>query len=152
MTSADHGMGYDLVALHTRWNQNAFKDLLGPEAVYFTILRDPSDTFESLFSYIHMNAHLEMGLNSFIDKLESTPRLRKKRILNYLGLNLQMYEISGLNDGDLSKDEEVDWAIQQIDNNFDLVMIAESMAESTVLLAHLLCLPLKVLNTKLTCW
>ena len=40
-----------MTVLHTRWNQKEFSKILGPGSKYVTILRDPSDAFESLYNY-----------------------------------------------------------------------------------------------------
>ncbi len=42
---------YNVFAMHARFNHEAFSSLLGPSATYVTILRDPADAFESIYSY-----------------------------------------------------------------------------------------------------
>ncbi len=43
--------GYDVAAFHTRWNHTAMRQMLGEEAVFATILRDPVSQFESMYNY-----------------------------------------------------------------------------------------------------
>ena len=59
--------GYNAVALHTVWSQTEVGRLLGrEEARYVTILRDPVDQFESLYSYVHFDKKLHMGIERFV--------------------------------------------------------------------------------------
>ena len=56
-------------------------------------------------------------------------------------MNQQLYDL-GITTG-----RGIEEAIKEIDTMFDLVMIAERMAESLVLLADLLCVPLQDVAT-----
>ena len=75
-----------MTALHTRWNHKQFVDLLGPNAIYFTILRDPSDAFESLYEYVGLEVTFGMNLTDFISILgkenAESEKLSRKRCLN----------------------------------------------------------------------
>ena len=133
--------GYDMTALHTKWNHKVFSETLGKAAVFVTIFRDPSDAFESLYSYMKLQNSYKMKLPDFIQHLDTDPNLARKRINGYAGLNLQMFEF-GLTDKDMFNRKAVESKIAEIDAGFDLVMITERMPESLVLLADLLCLPL----------
>ena len=59
---------YNIVCLHCRWNQDYFARLLGPEAFFFTILRDPTEAFESYYSYANLEMETRMNLSTFINK------------------------------------------------------------------------------------
>jgi hypothetical protein len=79
---------YDVVALHTRWNHDVFRfngstlqfidqyvlimicysRLLGLESVFVSILRDPTDTFESLYTYGHLDEAFNMSLQTYIKR------------------------------------------------------------------------------------
>ncbi len=58
------------------------------------------------------------------------------------GLNNMMLDL-GLSPNDLNNDEIVRKKIEEVESDFDLVMISEKMDESLVLLADLLCIPLE---------
>ena len=45
-----------------------FRDLLGDDATYFTILRNPVDLFESLYSYVDFQTALKLDLHSYIQR------------------------------------------------------------------------------------
>ena len=49
----------DIFCLHSVWsNMTTVKSILHPNSVYFTILRDPIDVFESLWTYFDCSLHL----------------------------------------------------------------------------------------------
>ena len=52
-------------------------------------------------------------------------------------MNQQLYDLG------VTTERGIEGAIKEIDTTFDLVMIAERMGESLVLLADLLCIPLQ---------
>ena len=133
--------GYDMTLLHTKWNHEVFREALGQKAVFVTILRDPSDTFESLYSYFKLQNYYKMELPKFIQRLDQDPSLSDKRFHGYLGLNMQIFEF-GFNLNDRNNKTAIDKKIKEIESNFDLVMIMEKLPESLVLLADSLCLPL----------
>ena len=58
------------------------------------------------------------------------------------GLNQQLYDM-GMNDTELLDTLSIERKISDVDNEFDLVMIAEKFEESLVLLADLMCWPLE---------
>ena len=58
-----------------------------------------------------------------------------------MGLNQQMFDL-GLPIADLEEHAKVEAAVAALDRDFALVMIAERMRESLVLLAALLCVSL----------
>ena len=136
-----HGhITYDVSLLHSVWNASAFKSLLGPEAAFFTVLRDPVDAFESLFTYTKMERNLGgIGLSEYINKLSLNHTF--PRVPNLLGLNQQSWDL-GVNESDFNSPDKLMKKVSELDGDFDLVLIAEKMDESLVLLAHLLCVPL----------
>ena len=56
-------------------------------------------------------------------------------------MNQQLYDLG------VTTERGIEGAIKEIDTTFDLVMIAERMGESLVLLADLLCIPLQDVAT-----
>lgn len=53
--------GYQAFVLHTMWDQEEVEQVLGKGATYITILRDPVDQFESLYSYSHFEKKITCG-------------------------------------------------------------------------------------------
>ena len=132
--------GYNLFALHTKWSQKEVEKLLGQSAKYITILRDPVENFESLYNYAHFSDTFKMNLedfvHSYIEKNKTIPRIKK-----YMGRNQQLYDL-GLLLKDMINIDAIRDKIQEIDKNFDLVMIAEDFDASLVFLSEELCWPL----------
>lgn len=132
---------YDIFNLHTVWNQTATRDLLGPDAVYVTILRHPVDLFESLYAYTNFQTVLKLNLHEYIQSLNVSETLYQHRINQYMGLNQQLYDL-GLPLVDLYKLDAIKDRIKEMEKEFDLVLFSEMFDESMVLLADKLCWPL----------
>ncbi|XP_059086821.1 galactosylceramide sulfotransferase-like isoform X2 [Tigriopus californicus] len=131
---------YDVIALHTRWNYDQFKFLLGSKAVFFTILREPSEVFESLFSYVSFEEKLQVNISEYLQRSKD-PKYRANRLGGFLGLNQQLWDLGV--DLDISRDKkDIEWHIQRLSQQFDLVLITDRIDESLVLLAQLLRVPL----------
>ena len=138
--------GYQAVVLHTMWSQQEVEKVLGKGAIYITILRDPVDQFESLYSFAHFESKLHENIEGFVRKYvereHEMPRMNgieAPRMNGYLGRNQQLWDL-GLTD--TSNFDLVKAKVQELDKNFHLVMIAEHFEESLVLLSHQLCWPL----------
>ena len=112
----------------------------GQKHFFFTILRDPVDAFESLFSYAGIGENLGgLDLSSYVRQLSLNKTFPRKP--NLLGLNQQAWDL-GINQETFSRPKNLSEKLSKLAQDFDLVMIAEKMDESLVLLANLLCLPL----------
>ena len=62
---------YDIFAMHTKWSQGEVSKVLGPKTVYLSILRDPSDSFESLYSYYLLDQvwfQKDMSIEHYLNK------------------------------------------------------------------------------------
>ena len=47
----DAGMNYSILCVHTRFNGDQMEKVMGKDAVFLTMLRDPVDVFESQYDY-----------------------------------------------------------------------------------------------------
>ena len=127
-------MDYDIFCLHTVWNFDAVSDLLGPGAKYITIVREPISLFRSLWDYLgYAKAH-----NMTLDEFALLPDEKKKRIKLFMGRNTMLHDM-GLPKRLVNHQEVIKNKIKEIDNTFDLVMVAEHFDESMVLMKDLLC-------------
>ncbi|KAK2704608.1 hypothetical protein QYM36_016865 [Artemia franciscana] len=136
-----HSLGYDIFAVHTRWNHEAVRSLIGESAVYVTMLRSPVDIFESFYSYSKLDESYNASLPDFIDKLSDRHfklNIAEKRKYKFVGRNQMAWDF-GLKPKFFENDEAIDKLIQYIDENFHLVMIAERFEESIVLFRNLMC-------------
>ena len=58
------GMEYDILALHARYNRRKIQAVMGEDAKYVTMLRDPVDLFESAYEYYRMYRKFGMTLGN----------------------------------------------------------------------------------------
>jgi len=141
------GLEYNIFCLHTIWNQDEVNKTLGEGAVYITMLRDPIDVFESLWNYAAMHTFYHMSL----EKFARSPKkgLLSQRAFGILGRNQMLHDM-GLTEKSMDNIELVDRKIEQVDQGFDLVLIAERFQESIVLMKDELCWDVSdVVNLKL---
>jgi len=132
--------GYNVMALHTMWDQQEVEKVLGngSDVRFITILRNPVDQFESMYNYVHFEETFHMDLETFIN-VYLKPGLKVDRVHGYLGRNQQLWDLGLTNTEDPALVEE---KVQELDRDFDLVMIAEELEESLVVLSNELCWPL----------
>ncbi|KAK2708886.1 hypothetical protein QYM36_014495 [Artemia franciscana] len=135
-----HHLGYDIMALHTRWDHSAVKQALGGDPIFVTIIREPVELFESLYSYYNLYSFFEKrNLYEFLDKLEDEKFKRKNdRFVDKIGRNQMLFDL-GFPVKDFGKENKLKDFVDGVEKKFDLVMIKEKMEESIVLLKHLLC-------------
>jgi len=130
------GLPYHIFALHTIWNREQVAATLQPGSTYITIVRDPIDLFESLWSYASMSAYYHMDLESFAIA-PKTGHLASRAYKN-LGRNQMLWD-AGLPLRAMDNITAVQAKIEEMEETFDLVMVAERWDESMVLLKQLLC-------------
>ena len=58
------GLEYDIMALHARYNREKIQAVMGKDAKYVTMLRDPVDLFESAYEYYKMDSKFGMTLGN----------------------------------------------------------------------------------------
>ncbi|CAL4137271.1 unnamed protein product, partial [Meganyctiphanes norvegica] len=124
----------DIFAVHTRLSPDHVK-VLHNDSIWVTVVRDPVSLYESLYDFFHLKYLYKIKLEELIKRpledLLLLPRYGKK-----FGKNQMLFDL-GYEDNmtvlDLRR------AIEEIENKFHLVMIAELLDESLILLRHLLC-------------
>ncbi|XP_037094319.1 galactosylceramide sulfotransferase-like isoform X2 [Pollicipes pollicipes] len=131
---------FDVFAHHTRLHVAETRRVMQDHAAWVTILRDPVAQFESAFDYYHfaIPQHWNMTLRQFI----ALP-LERKQALARIGHGRfggsQMAFDLGYDPAIVSEPRLVQAMLDDLDKAFDLVMIAEMMDESLVLLRQLMC-------------
>uniref|UniRef100_A0A1E1XE35 Putative galactose-3-o-sulfotransferase n=1 Tax=Amblyomma aureolatum TaxID=187763 RepID=A0A1E1XE35_9ACAR len=133
-----YNMTYNILTHHTRYNGREMHELMPPDTVYVTILRRPDSLFESLYSYCKLETIFKRNLTVFVRDRNLTGYLARHRVIERrVGLNQMSFDL-GFN-GPPSSREAVVKFLEDIGSAFDLVMLAERLDESLVLLKHLLC-------------
>ncbi|KAF2353643.1 Galactose-3-O-sulfotransferase [Trinorchestia longiramus] len=127
-------LGFDIYAVHSKWNMTEMKKIMPEETKFVTIVREPTELFLSLFDYTGMQDTTGMNLETFIRRVG--PNGYRK--FGYVGYNQMAWDL-GLPSGSFKDMEAVDQLVAEADDLFDLVMVAERMPESLVLLRQLLC-------------
>uniref|UniRef100_A0A1B6CQM8 Sulfotransferase domain-containing protein n=1 Tax=Clastoptera arizonana TaxID=38151 RepID=A0A1B6CQM8_9HEMI len=132
---------YDIFTHHTRYNYSAIKAVMKDDAVFVTILRNPADLYESLFSYYGFTNIYNLTLESVINDYTKMDIL-KQRYFGRIGFNQISWDF-GLSEEDISSTDVINEFIKKIEKEFDLIMIAEHMEASLVLLCHLMRWPIE---------
>lgn len=131
-------MTYNILTHHTRFNAEEIRLLMPQDTLYITILRRPESLFESLYSYCSFASIFERNLTAFVKDENLTRNLSRHRLVRgHVGLNQMSFDLGF--DGPYDSEAAVDEFVRAIDAAFDLVMLAERLDESLVLLKHLLC-------------
>jgi len=123
------------MCLHSTYNRQEMEKVMGDNTYYVTILRDPVDVFESQYSYYKLWKHYGMNLEEFA-------RAPKKGNLTIRwsrqGRNQMLYDL-GLNHKYFDNAAMVRKKVKEVEEEFDLVMIAEQFDKSLILLKDDLC-------------
>ena len=135
---------------HIRFNKGPVNTIFPkPKAKYITILRNPLDRFKSAWLYYGYTrrtgvSSAEGPLNKFLRSPNALEELRQR--LTKTNVYRIYYHISNSNLFDLGLEQEnlqdmalVKRYIDKMEEEFDLVMIADYFDESLILLKRLLC-------------
>ncbi|XP_046459091.1 galactose-3-O-sulfotransferase 2-like isoform X2 [Daphnia pulex] len=140
---------FDIFSLHNRWNKKEVMTLLREEVPAFTIVRDPVQVFESMFHFLDPKLHKFYGVKDIHDMIRIiqsrspvTHQALSRRMNGMIGRNQMAWDM-GLSPEIFDDDIAITEEIERLDREFDLVMVANRMEESLVLLKHLLNWPLE---------
>lgn len=149
-----HELGYNILALHTRWNHSAVRGMMPADTMFVTVLRDPLALFRSLYSYSQLDRFRSLerfasaptlslepftrAANLSLERLTRPASPSRRRLLGVLGRNQMLWDLGvppKLWGSQAAVMDHV-WILQR---QFHLVMIAERLDESLVLLSRLMC-------------
>ncbi|XP_070387591.1 galactose-3-O-sulfotransferase 3-like isoform X3 [Dermacentor albipictus] len=101
---------------------------------FLTIVREPAALFESLYSYYDLGAKTRLSLEQLASGSRSlSARLARRRTRSKLGFNQMSFDL-GLEPAQFANASAVRRFVERLDATFDLVMVAERINESLVLL------------------
>ncbi|GAB6033610.1 hypothetical protein CHUAL_013673 [Chamberlinius hualienensis] len=133
---------YNIFTHHTRYNRSEISKIMPANSKYITLLRNPVTLFESLYSYYHLGSSLKMTLDEFVEidiVSNKMSDVRNRRVVyNRIGRNQMSFDL-GMDIEDFDNPIQTLILAEQLNSDFDLVMIAERLPESLILLKHLLC-------------
>ncbi|XP_064464655.1 galactose-3-O-sulfotransferase 4-like isoform X3 [Ornithodoros turicata] len=132
---------FDLLVHHARFNEAEMRHVLAPGAKFVTIVREPAELFESLYSYYDLVKQFRVSLERLTSSNVSMAWVRQRlarKPRDKLGLNQMSFDL-GLHPSQFNDLNAVQNFIRRIDSAFDLVLVAERIRESLVLLKDLLC-------------
>ena len=67
----------DVFTLHNRWNYDQVLSLMGRTVRTFSVVRQPVDLFESLYSYANLNKTFGLNLKDFVHYLRNNESIWK---------------------------------------------------------------------------
>ncbi|XP_048362866.1 LOW QUALITY PROTEIN: galactose-3-O-sulfotransferase 2 [Sphaerodactylus townsendi] len=134
------GQNFNIMGNHLRFNLPRVRKVMPKDTFYFTILRDPILSLESSYVY-YKNYSPAFKNSSNVNEFLSSP-------WTYYDLNVKIYNIHARNnmwfdfgyDNNAEDDDYyVQSIIQNIEQNFHLILIANYFDESMILLQNTLC-------------
>nr|XP_054932256.1 galactose-3-O-sulfotransferase 4-like [Dermacentor andersoni] len=131
---------FDMLVHHARFHETEMRAVLRQRPFFVTIVREPAALFESLYSYYTLKRKTNMSLEQF-----SSAALANRSVMGLLGrtrsqqgFNQMSFDL-GMAPAQFGNAFSVRRFVEQLDATFDLVMVAERINESLVLLKDLLC-------------
>ena len=117
----------DVFTLHSRWEYEEVLGLMGPSTITFSIVRQPIDLFESLYSFAQLDKTYGVDLKGFVGLLRNgsadAADIIQKRKGGFLGRNQIAWDW-GIEpkDYDLPQNSEtIKQRIAKLDREFHLV-------------------------------
>ncbi|XP_057368596.1 galactosylceramide sulfotransferase-like [Daphnia carinata] len=140
-------LNFDIFALHNRWNKKEVLELLREDVPAFTVIREPVEVFESLFHYLDPQLKNFYGVQDIHDMIRAIRNATlsdvvEKRWLGSIGRNQIAWDL-GISPDIFDNENAITEEIQRLDHEFHLVMIANRMDESLILMKQLLNWPLQ---------
>lgn len=135
---------YDIFAVHTMWNTSEIQSVLGAaqKPTLISILRDPVDLFESLYSFAQWDKLFNMNIEKFANAVFiNVSGADFSSIGGYTGHNQMLHDF-GLPEANSTNKAMVKAKILEIERDFDFIMIAENLDESLIMLRYGLCWPI----------
>ncbi|XP_072026300.1 galactosylceramide sulfotransferase-like [Amphiura filiformis] len=145
---------YDMLAVHVRYNRTAMDKFMKKDVKYISIIREPSDQWESAFTqFLFEDAFpdaksipKEKWIEMFLEKpsfyREKLHYMKFENVMGrrwYYAQNSQMYDL-GLDTGHSFYNETIiNATIRSIDKEFVMILVLEYFDESLLILKKELC-------------
>lgn len=138
----DRKRKYDIMASHMKFSLGRFQDIknvMNTGTKYITILRDPAEQYESMYTYYGFRGRFGADLHTFLRHPQLYFESKENRHSIHVGRNPMCHD-NGLDARFLEPgDPNVEKFVSVLDKWQDLVLIAEYFDESLILLKDLMC-------------
>ncbi|CAL4093681.1 unnamed protein product, partial [Meganyctiphanes norvegica] len=125
----------DIFAVHTRLSPSQHGQALHDDAMWVTVVRDPATLYESLFNFFHMAKPYNIALEN-ISQHPLEKLMKLERYGGKFGKNQMLFDLGYEEDTPMWELQEI---IRKIDSLFHIVMVAEYLEESLILMKDMLC-------------
>ncbi|NXN06786.1 G3ST2 sulfotransferase, partial [Indicator maculatus] len=134
------GQNYNIMCNHLRFNPSEVQKVMPANTFYFSILRNPIPLLESSYAY-YKDAVPAFWFSKDVNEYLASPtkyyhKVDNKR--NIYARNIMWFDFGYDNNAGDSK-RYIQAVLNEIEQNFHLILIAEYFDESMILLKHALC-------------
>ncbi|NXP76638.1 G3ST2 sulfotransferase, partial [Ramphastos sulfuratus] len=134
------GQNYNIMCNHLRFNPSEVQKVMPANTFYFSILRNPIPLLESSYVY-YKDAVPAFRFSKDVNEYLASPMKYYHWVDNKKNMyarNIMWYDFGYDNNAGVSK-RYVQAVLNEIEQNFHLILIAEYFDESMILLRHALC-------------
>ncbi|XP_042314450.1 galactose-3-O-sulfotransferase 2 [Sceloporus undulatus] len=134
------GQNFNIMCNHLRFNAQEVRRVMPNDTFYFSILRDPAPLLESSYVYYKDAAPAfrnSKNVNEFLSSPRSYYNLSEKN-WNIYAKNNMWFDL-GYDNNAVYDEHYIQSVIQDIEQNFHLMLIADYFDESMILLKDTLC-------------
>ena len=157
-----NGTKFDIILHHLRFKQESLSEVLNDDTIYLTSMRNPMSHFVSTFEFFYgrfstlekMESKSNKGqsltcwghpfvdflggsghsIHEYIDKAQDIYNTNTP--WHFRGKNFQAYEL-GLNTDEITTKRQRHLAVDNIRNQFDLIMVTEYYWESLIMMKEI---------------
>ena len=131
---------YDMFLVHTRWKHSQISSILEDkgDVIYISIVRDPVELFRSWWDYQRLDKRYKKTLEEYAMSINANQNLTGAK--RPFGFNQMLYDF-GMEFRDMRNEEKIQQKIQDIDETFDIILLAdkEYFEDSIIMLKDVLC-------------
>ncbi|NXD79582.1 G3ST2 sulfotransferase, partial [Halcyon senegalensis] len=134
------GQNYNIMCNHLRFNPSEVQKVMPVNTFYFSILRNPIPLLESSYIYYKDNVpafRISRDVNEYL----ASPRKYYHPAdyeQNIYARNIMWFDFGYDNNAEVNK-KYIQAVLEEIEQNFHLILIADYFDESMILLKHALC-------------
>ncbi|XP_067012423.2 galactosylceramide sulfotransferase [Anabrus simplex] len=132
---------YHILAHYTRLDTDTIRPVMRYDAAFITILRDPVSLYKTLYDYYDLEKEYNQTLSEYI-KRPTAELYGQGRFASVVGFNQMSWDL-GLDPKYFDSDSDIYNFIRDTEAEFDLVLFAEYLEASLVLLSITMCWPLE---------